>query len=216
MNKNMRLFISFLVICCVSCTRSSRYQFSLEGDLEGVKYGKVFLIAPGDSSKILFSTDLDKGKFEIKGELDEPRQVILKVNRRQTYFFMDGKKMEIACPYGSLSDKYLKGSPANDLAAMYDKLMQKGYYQEFNSLIGEYKELLDAGDQKKADDKMTQALEMEDKRFELTREFVSQHPDNIFSAFVSDVVKGESYEKGKTLYDLLTPTIQNSLYGQLL
>ena len=216
MNKNMRLFISFLVICCVSCMRSSRYQFSLEGDLEGVKYGKVFLIAPGDSSKILFSTDLDKGKFEIKGELDEPRQVILKVNRRQTYFFMDGKKMEIACPSGSLSDKYLKGSQANDWAAMYDKLMQKGYYQEFNSLIGEYKELLDAGDQKKADDKMTQALEMEDKRFELTREFVSQHPDNIFSAFVSDVVKGESYEKGKTLYDLLTPTIQNSLYGQLL
>ena len=87
MNKNMRLFISFLVICCVSCMRSSRYQFSLEGDLEGVKYGKVFLIAPGDSSKILFSTDLDKGKFEIKGELDEPRRVILKVNRRHLFLY---------------------------------------------------------------------------------------------------------------------------------
>lgn len=38
---------------------------------------------------------------------------------------------------------------------------------------------------------------MEDKRFELTRNFVSQHPDNIFSAFISDVVKGESYEREK-------------------
>ncbi|HJA16073.1 MAG TPA: AhpC/TSA family protein [Candidatus Butyricimonas faecavium] len=212
----MKLFIVFLVICCVGCTQSSRYQFCLKGKIEGVKYGKAFLILPGDTSKILYTTDLDKGKFEMRGELDEPRQVILKVNRRQTYFFMDGEEMEISCPYISLSDKYLKGAPANDLSAVYNQLVQEGYYKEFNTLLGEYKELLDAGDQKGADEKLTQALKMEDKRFELTQEFVRQHPDNIFSAYISDVVKGESYEKGKALYDLLTPKIQNSFYGQLL
>lgn len=212
----MRLFIIFLVIGCISCTRSSRYPFCLKGDIDGIKYGKAFLITPGDSAKVLFTTDLDQGKFEIKGELDEPRQVILKINRRQTYFFMDGKDMVISCPYISLSDKYLKGSPANDLSAVYNQLIQKGYYQEFNILLGEYKELSEAGNQKGADEKMTQALKMEDKRFELTREFVSRHPDNIFSAYIADLVKGESYEKGKALYDLLTPEIQNSLYGQLL
>ena len=84
----------------------------------------------------------------MKGELDEPRQVILKVNRRQTYFFMDGTNMEIYCPYSALSDKHIKGSPANNLAAEYDKLAQEGYYKEFNQLMNEYKELLDAGDQK--------------------------------------------------------------------
>ena len=156
------------------------------------------------------------GIFELKGELDEPRQVILKVNRRQTYFFMDGTNMEIYCPYSALSDKHIKGSPANNLAAEYDKLAQEGYYKEFNQLMNEYKELLDVGDQKAADEKMTQALKMDDKRFELTRNFVKQHPDNMNSAYISGIVKEESYEKGKELYDLLTPKIQASFYGRLL
>lgn len=212
----MRLFIAFLVICCVSCSQSSRYQFSLKGNIEGVKYGTVFLMTPGDSSIVLYKTDLEGGKFELKGELDEPRQVILKVNRRQTYFFMDGTNMEIYCPYSALSDKHIKGSPANNLAAEYDKLAQEGYYKEFNQLINEYKGLQDAGDQKAADEKMTQALKMDDKRFELTRNFVKQHPDNMYSAYISGIVKEESYEKGKELYDLLTPKIQASFYGRLL
>ena len=212
----MRLFIAFLVICCVGCSQSSRYQFSLKGNIEGVKYGTVFLMTPGDSSIVLYKTDLEGGKFELKGELDEPRQVILKVNRRHTYFFMDGTNMEISCAYSELSDKYIKWSPANDLAAEYDKLAQEGYYKEFNQLMNEYKELLDAGDQKAADEKMTQALKMDDKRFELTRNFVKQHPDNMYSAYISGIVKEESYEKGKELYDLLTPKIQASFYGRLL
>ena len=82
--------------------------------------------------------------------------------------------------------------------------------------MNEYKELLDVGDQKAADEKMTQALKMDDKRFELTRNFVKQHPDNMYSAYISGIVKEESYEKGKELYDLLTPKIQASFYGRLL
>lgn len=213
----MRALIIFFMICCVGCVRqASRYQFSLKGNMEGVKYGKVFLMTVGDSSKVLFSTDLDGGKFELKGELDEPGQFILKVNRRQIYFLMDGKDMEISCPYLSLNERFLKGSPANDLAIEYDEIAREGYYKKFNHLFGEYKSLLEAGDQKMADEKMTQALEMENKRFELTRDFVKLHPDNMFSAYISDVVRGESYEKGKELYDLLSSRIQNSYYGRLL
>lgn len=213
----MRGLIVFLIICCVGCTRqNSRYQFCIKGNIDGVKYGKVCLMTSGDSSEMLFSTDLDGGKFELKGELDEPRHFILSVNRKKIYFLMDGRNMEISCPYSSLSDQYVKGSPANDLAAEYNELAQEGYYKKFNNLIDEYKVLLDAGDQNMADEKMTQALKMEEKYFELTRDFVGQHPDNIFSAYISDIVKGESYEKGKELYGMLTPKMQTSYYGRLL
>lgn len=213
----MRGLIVFFIICCVGCTRqNSRYQFSIKGNIEGVKYGKVCLMTPGDSLEVLFSTDLDGGKFELKGELDEPRHFILSVNRKKIYFLMDGRNMEISCPYSSLSDQYVKGSPANDLALEYDKLVQEGYYKGLNILVNEYKALLDAGEQKMADEKMTQALKMEDKYFELTRDFVRLHPDNIFSAYISNIVKGESYEKGKELYSMLTPKMQTSYYGRSL
>ncbi len=109
----------------------------------------------------------------------------MKVNRRHDSISLWWHDMEISCPYSALSDKYIKGSPANDLAAESDKLAQEGYYKEFNQLMNEYKELLDAGDQKAADEKMTQALKMDDKRFELTRNFVKQHPDNMYSAYIS-------------------------------
>lgn len=97
----------------------------------------------------------------------------------------------------ALSDKHIKGSPANNLAAEYDKLVQEGYYKEFNQLINEYKELLDAGDQKAADEKMTQALKMDDKRFELTRNFVKQHPDNMYSAYIFGNCERRKLREGK-------------------
>ena len=46
------------------------------------------------------------------------------------------------------------------------------------------------------------------KSEEILRNFVKQHPDNIYSAYISGIVKEESYEKGKELYDLLTPKNQ--------
>ena len=73
----MRLFIAFLVVCCVGCTRSSRYAFTLKGDLDGMKYGKAFLIAPGDSAKILYTAEIDGGKFEIKGDIEGESQAVL-------------------------------------------------------------------------------------------------------------------------------------------
>lgn len=212
----MKLFIVFLVICCVGCTRSSRYAFTLKGDLDGMKYGKAFLMTPGDSSKVLYTAEVDGGKFMIKGELDEPGQFILKVNRRQFYFFMDGKNMEVTGEYSQLGSRSVKGSPANDLEEVYGKIAEKGFYSVRNNLINEYKVALDAGDQKLADEKMTEALKAEELQFQLTKEFVEKYPDNLFSAYVADNVKGESHEKGKALYDLLSEKNKASYYGKLL
>ena len=211
----MRLFIVFLVICCVGCTCSSRYIFTLKGELDGMKYGKAFLIAPGDSAKILYIAEVDGGRFEIKGELDEPGAYILKVNRRQFYFFMDGKNMEVTGDYLKLGSHSVKGSPANDLNEEYE-IARKQYYSVRNKLINEYKEALDAGEQKLADEKMTEALKAGEIEYRLTKEFVEKYPDNMFSAYIADNVKGESYEKGKELYNLLSERNKLSYYGCLL
>ena len=208
----MRLFIVFLVIRCVGCTCSSRYIFTLKGELDGMKYGKAFLIAPGDSAKILYIAEVDGGRFEIKGELDA---YILKVNRRQFYFFMDGKNMEVTGDYFTLGSHSVKGSPANDLNEEYE-IARKQYYSVRNKLINEYKEALDAGEQKLADEKMTEALKAGEIEYRLTKEFVEKYPDNMFSAYIADNVKGESYEKGKELYNLLSERNKLSYYGCLL
>ena len=98
----------------------------------------------------------------------------------------------------------------------YDKIAQEQFYTVRNALISEYKEALDAGEQKLADEKMTEALKAEEIQYRLTKEFVKKYPDNMFSAYIADNVKGESHEKGKALYDLLSERNKSSYYGRLL
>lgn len=212
----MKLLIAFLVICCVGCARSSRYAFTLKGDIHGIKYGKAFLIDPRDSVGVLYTTEISDGKFEIEGELDEPGQFILKVNRQQFYFFMDGKEMEVTGDYAKLNNRDVKGSPANDLDELYQQIGQERCYNVKSALLGEYRKAIQAGDQELADQKLTEALKTDEILYDLTKEFVKEHPESVYSAYIADIVKGESYENGKALYALLSKENQQSRYGKLL
>lgn len=212
----MRCFIVLLAMFCVGCADTSRYSFVLKGDVEGIKYGKAWLLTPGDEEQEVCCTEIDGGKFILRGELDEPGAYILKVNRRQFQFFMDGKEMELRGEYTKLGSECVKGSPSNDLNQEYDQIAQARFYSVRNQLLEEYQEALNNGDQKLIDAKMTEVLEAEELWYDLTKEFVMKNPDNIFSAHIADVVKGESYEKGKELYGLLSERIQSSRYGCVL
>ena len=110
----MKIGIIFILLLCIGCSGTQQYSFSIRGNVEGAKYGKAFLLTPKE--EVIYSTKIDGGDFELRGTLEEPGQYVLRVNRRQFMFFMDGKNMRIECPYRSFSSKYLKGSPANDLS----------------------------------------------------------------------------------------------------
>lgn len=210
----MRLLAISLFACCFGCFAQDGYQYSLKGDIDGIKYGKAFLLLPAkDKNIVLDSAEIEGGKFELKGILKEPGQYILQVNRRMFYFFMAGKAMEIACPYAELKCEYLKGSPANDLDQLYSETVGRKILGEQSALLDRYKGALDEKNQKLADELMTQTLKLEDKRYALTKKFIQEHPRNIFSAHIANIVKGESYEKGKELYALLSGEVQKSYLG---
>ena len=210
--------IKLLAICLFAfnfgCFAQGSYQYNLKGDLGGVKYGKVYLLLPErEEDIVLDSAELDNGKFELRGTMREPRQCILQVNRRKFSFFMDGVSMEIVCPYLDLKCDYLEGSPANDLAQQYRDLVDLKILEEQNILIDHYKNALEKKNQKLADEWMTQILKLEDKRYALTKKFIQEHPTSIFSAYIANVVKEESYEKGKELYALLSDELRESYFG---
>lgn len=212
----MKLLIVFLVICCVGCTQKVRYVFTLQGDISGIKYGKALLIDPTDSAKILYMEEIDGGKFEIDGELDEPGLFILKVNRQQFYFFMDGKNMFVTGEYSKLTNRNVKGSPANDLDELYKDIERKQYHTVKNALLSEYRTAVRAGNQKFANEKLTEVLKTDEIQYRLAEDFVKKYPNNIYSSYIANIVKGESYEEGQVLYNLLSKENQQSRYGKLL
>ena len=132
----MKIGIICILLLCIRCSGTQQYSFSIRGNVEGAKYGKAFLLTPRD--EVICSTKIDGGDFELRGTLKEPGQYVLRVNRQQFMFFMDGKKMRIECPYRSFSSKYLKGSPANDLSIEYGKL-QEDYTAKQERFFKEYK-----------------------------------------------------------------------------
>ena len=141
----MKIGIIFIMLLCIGCSGTQQYSFSIRGNVEGAKYGKAFLLTPKE--EVICSTKIDGGDFELRGTLEEPGQYVLRVNRQQFMFFMDGKKMRIECPYRSFSSKYLKGAPANDLSIEYGKL-QEDYTAKQERFLKEYKKAMDAGEQK--------------------------------------------------------------------
>lgn len=203
----------WLLILCVGCANASHYHFSIEGKIDDISNGKVLLMTESLRDTV-GAAILNDGKFGLSGTLKEPGRYVLKVNRRSFSFFMDGKEMRIDCPYDSLSAMQLKGSPANDISQKYDQLVNKYYAWPQSCLLKEYAEARDEGDLKKADDIMTKVLRLDELRYRLTREFVCKYSDNIFSAYVADVAKKDSYEWGVELYNLLSKRIQRSQYGK--
>lgn len=89
----------------------------------------------------------------------------------------------------------------------------RGLYGKARAFFKEYKKATDAGNQKAADEAMTQVLLVGEAEFALTKEFVREHPDNIFSAYISEKAGRENYTKAKELYELLTPQAQQCSWG---
>ena len=211
-------WIMVIALCMLmgigGCSDSS-YRYHLKGNISEIKYGRAYL-RTADRETIIDSVDIEGGKFEFSGKLAEPGVFVLQVNRRSFLFFMDGKEMEITCPYSNLRSEYLTGSPANDLEQLYQEQVGSGILAKQSALLDQYKVALDANDQNSSDEIMTRTLQLEDERYALTKEFVQEHADNIFSDHIANVVKGESYEKGNELYDLLSDKVKASSFGKQL
>ena len=212
MNRGIILLLFVSVLLCIGCSDTQHYKFTLRGNLEGIMDGEVALLKPF-KNEVLCSTRIEGGKFELKGCLEAPGQFGLKVGERSFLVFMDGHDMRLDGAYESLSANDLKGSPTNDLEREYRDLINKEYYGRQWPLLEEYKQADDAGDVKLADKVMTQVIRLEDTRYELTREFARQHPDNIFSAYASEQIGREVYRYAKGLYEVLGAKVRESQWG---
>ena len=211
----MKTGVIVLLFFYWGCTSSSGHKFSIKGDIEGIRYGTATLRAADRDTVVLYSVDIEGGKFLIEGELEEPKQYLLSVNRRTIRFFMDGRRMELSAPYDKLDHSDIKGSPANDLNQEYDLMLQREYYQPRSRLMDEYKKAQAGNEEEKMAGLLEQILD-ETKPYELAKAFVEKHPESPFSAHVSDVVKKESGERGEVLYALLSREAKEGYYGRLL
>lgn len=202
------------LISLIACADRSGYTVTIQGEIEGIKYGKAYLSTLGENNSILLSTPIENGKFTLKGALPEKGRYLLNVNRKTIFLFLDGENIQVKASYNQLDNSDIKGSEANDLELEYSQLVKEKYQKEFGKLQADYREILQQGDQKTADDKMSEILQLGERRYLLAKEFIKKHPDNIFSIHIANMETQGRYEKGKELYDLLSPAMKRTTQGK--
>ncbi|SIN65652.1 TlpA disulfide reductase family protein [Chitinophaga niabensis] len=190
------------------------YKFSIDGRIEGITTGKFAVLST--EGKELLSIPIKEGKFYLKAELKETGQYIIQVNEAKRYCFLDGREMTLFCSYKNIDAASLKGSPANELYRQYYQMIAEKLDNKINGILREYRAALHDGDTVLADQKIDLILQLEEQRYPITKEFVQNNRNNVFSAYISDVVKDESFEKGKELYGILSEQIQHNYFGKLL
>lgn len=208
------LVLNILLLFHFSVATPDLYPFSIQGQIDGLETG-TFAILSMDGQELL-STGITQGKFKLNGKLKEPGQYLIQAGQSKLYCFLDGRKMTLNGSYNKLRSSDLEGSPANDLYIEYYKMIAEKLEDTISTVLNEYKVALGQGDSNLADLKINAVLRLEEQRYDITKKFVEAHKDNIFSAYISDVVKDASYENGKQLYSILTKKVQKSYFGRQL
>ena len=211
MRVSFYLFVIF-VWMLEACSDNSGYKFTLRGDLEKVDDGKLYLYEGYvHEGKLLDSANVINGKFEFNCTTEYPGRFTLRFagGSGSISCFLDGKDMLLK---GLFHVQSLKGSPANDLKWEYASLIQSRYKGKNQELLNAYGKVAET-DWEAENELATQIFKLEEVRYEVAKEFVQKYSDNVYAAFVA-TREADSYERGKELYELLTPRIRQTSFGQ--
>lgn len=195
--------------------------FVIKGHIEGIPAGTVYLNYPKGTAQITDSAEITNGDFVFKGTLTAPVLLVLKTNKSKTqlYFFGDNSAISINAQKDSLNAAVVKGSITQNEWKAYLK-----DYKEVVTYAGGYYHQLDSVNKhfnNKPDSTAKQYLKAENAKlmdldFKVHKKFFAAHSSSIVCAYVINThfIPYFQFEQARTLFDLLSPAVQKSYYGQ--
>ena len=222
----LNTLLSFIIILLTfaSCAKDEAANFTLNGQIKGLKKGIVYLQKDGDSSIV----DLDsmaingQSEFTLSTTIEEPLLLYLKLFKNdgeEHYipFFADKGITEIKTTLKNFSfDAEVKGSTQQDLLNEYTKVMSN--FNNKNLDIIEASLLAQRDNDSIAVDSLNKVSETLVKRkYSYTIQFALNHKDNIIAPYLA------LYEMPSanpiyidSVYNRLNKDIKQSFYGKKL
>jgi peroxiredoxin len=212
-----------LVSTITSCSKKEE-SYTINGTINGLKDGLVYLEYADDDKKIIDSTKITDGHFTFTGKVAEPLLYTLKLKDSEygANFLLDNETITFEAKKDSIFKAKLSG-------ATQDSIYKSYYKNDFKKIAAV------AGPIYKASDSLTQNGKIEltpeqkvvmDKRWAdlqtfadgLTDKFIKGHKDKLAAALVIEdrIVSYGTAEKVKEYYAILSPEIQKSFYGKKL
>jgi hypothetical protein len=223
LNKVLSLIILALII--TSCGKDNDTNFTLKGNVKGLKKGVVYLQKNGDSTSIIDLDSLVIGgqkEFTLKTNIDEPILLYLKLFKNdgeEHYipFFADKGITEINTSLKNFNfDAKITGSKQQALLNEYTDIMSKFNNQNLDLLEANFLAQKD-GDSISVDSLNKQSEKLIKRKYSYTIQFAMNNKDSEVAPYLALYeIPSANPVYIDSVYNGLTDNIKNSFYGKKL
>ncbi|WP_296314362.1 DUF4369 domain-containing protein [Winogradskyella sp. UBA3174] len=222
LNKVLSLIILVLVV--VSCGKDKEANFTLKGNVKGLKKGVVYLQKDGDSSIIDLDSMVINGEpnFSLQTNIDEPILLYLKLFKNdgeEHYipFFADKGITEVNTTLKNFNfDAKIKGSSQQDLLNEFTDIMSRFNDENLNLMQANFLAQKE-NDSIALDSIIRKSNTLIKRKYSYTIQFAINNKDSEVAAYLA------LYEMPNanpiyidSVYNNLTDKIKTSLYGKRL
>ncbi|MGB3606352.1 MAG: DUF4369 domain-containing protein [Psychroserpens sp.] len=217
----MKHFIAlFIALSIFSCGNDKQHDFTLKGQVKGLKKGKVYLQRQQDSVMVTIdSMDVNgSSSFELHSQLAEPEILFLKLDKNDNdegtvVFFADKGTTEISSTLKNFNfDAKIKGSKQQETLEEYLVIMSRFNDEHLNLIKNRIEGQM-------AKDSIGTSFETEynkllKRKYLYTINFAVNHADSQVAPYLAiSEVSNTSINFLKKIYDALQDDIKTSKYG---
>lgn len=217
-----------LTASITSCSKKAE-GYTINGKIDGIKDGLVYLETFGDSTKVVDSAKVIDGKFTFTGSVTEPllHTIKLKGVEYGRSFLLDNESIG----FKALKDSIYKGKIEG---AKQDSIYQSFYQNEFAKIQKIAFPLYQLSDSLYKVDAQNKAIPkgklseehrvfMDKKWADLqviadkeTADYIEKNKSNIGAVLVLDdrLIKYPNPKLAKQMYEILSPEVKQSFYGK--
>ncbi len=212
------LFIAFLLF---NCTSEEKHEFTLKGNIKGLKKGTVYLLRQQDSVLVTLDSLEVNGNpnFELHSDLAEPELLFLKLDKNDNdegtvVFFADKGITEINSTLKNFNyDATIKGSKQQEILEEYLLMMSK-FSDKNLEMIKESLEGQRYQDSTKINSIQSDFDNLLKRKYLYTINFAVNNPNSEVAPYLAvSEVSNTSVKFLKQIYDALDAHIQKSKYG---
>ncbi|MFD2915455.1 DUF4369 domain-containing protein [Psychroserpens luteus] len=215
-----QIIVVFIVLLFFSCGNEKTHDFTLKGQVKGLKKGTVYLQRQNDNMDMetIDSLELNGSSiFELHTELPEPEMLFLKLDKNDNdegtvVFFADKGITEINSTLKNFNyDAKIKGSKQQETLEEYLLMMSK-FSNKNLELIQESLEASKANDTTVSfEDNYNKLIK---RKYLYTINFAVNHPDSEVSPYLAiSEIPNTSVKFLEEIYKALTDDVKASKYG---
>lgn len=221
---NRTLSLIVLILFAMSCSQEKEANFTLNGNIKGLKKGVVYLQKDGDSSVVNLDSLIITGEpeFTLQTHLDEPMLLYLKLFKNdgeEHYipFFADKGVTEISTTLKNFNfDAKIIGSKQQELLENYLGVMSQFNDQNLeiikNSFIAQKEQ-----DSVALDSLNTLSNKLVKRKYSYTIQYALNNKDSELAPYLALYeIPSANPIYIDSVYNGLTEDIKNSLYGKKL